>query len=669
MLQDPKLLHLIWWTKCEDENVFALYPDKEFAQALTGYFKHGNVASFVRQLHMYGFHKVSDPTISQLDKDCQQIWEFKHSLGKFKKNDESSLVHIKRRSTSNYNRNNSQEIDNDTQDNHLSHLYNYDQNRHSYPPPPPHQHHNLPPYPNQHHFPHHPQFIHPMYQGVPQGMPIPMGVPIGVPVGAVPIGAGVPMVVPMGLNNIQYSQLPQPRSSIPNQPSQSNQNQNQNQPRSNPLQLPQHLQNHHQFPPNEQHQHPSISHAPNRHPMYQPPPQQLLVNQPPPLYQSQNRPPHISFSSHPQIPVHVIPSPQQQQLQVPRQEHTPQFRTVWESTDGHRPRNPSLMYDPLAPIPIKQGQSQVPPTPQQPTPTSPPHPISVSAPSSISGGVKTTPTPRSTSKSSIKLPPPSFINRANSEILRSSTKQPDEKLKSVSTSSKMPSLVPISSSIHQILRPSLIDLHYGNNGNNNGGNGSDNNNSLNGGQKAVLTRDSLTSSSKNPSIFSNKSCGSICSSKRNSSFGSISFPKTNSSFSVCPHEYLDQSPNRSSSSKGDCFESRSPSSELRTRSPPLVKPTNKSINSPIPRSSTSLPSSTSSQFYNMYRSVTTSPLSISVPKTISEEKDEPVKNRLVSITSLLDNSESSSKKAVTGSTIEDDHVTKRKKLEKNIGND
>lgn len=70
----------------------------------------------------------------------------------------------------------------------------------------------------------------------------------------------------------------------------------------------------------------------------------------------------------------------------------------------------------------------------------------------------------------------------------------------------------------------------------------------------------------------------------------------------------------------------------------------------------------------MYRSVTTSPLSISVPKTISEEKDEPVKNRLVSITSLLDNSKSSSENSVTGSTTEDEHVTKRRKLEKNSGN-
>lgn len=96
MLSNSKLSHLIWWTDTPDANTFALYPSKEFAEALSGYFKHGNVASFVRQLHMYGFHKVSDPLLGHSDKDLP-VWEFCHLLGKFKKNDESLLVHIKRR--------------------------------------------------------------------------------------------------------------------------------------------------------------------------------------------------------------------------------------------------------------------------------------------------------------------------------------------------------------------------------------------------------------------------------------------------------------------------------------------------------------------------------------------------------------------------------------------
>lgn len=95
MLCNPKLEHLIWWTDTPDSNTFALYPSKEFADALSGYFKHGNVALFVRQLHMYGFHKVLDLlAVTHLVKD---VWEFRHLSGKFRKNDELLLVYIKRR--------------------------------------------------------------------------------------------------------------------------------------------------------------------------------------------------------------------------------------------------------------------------------------------------------------------------------------------------------------------------------------------------------------------------------------------------------------------------------------------------------------------------------------------------------------------------------------------
>lgn len=113
MLHDPALSHLIWWTNRNGEqNTFALCPGKEFADCLTQYFKHGNVASFVRQLHMYGFHKVSDPlpityppngnNNNNNNKEVPPVWEFKHLSGRFKRGDETSLVYIKRRSSSNH---------------------------------------------------------------------------------------------------------------------------------------------------------------------------------------------------------------------------------------------------------------------------------------------------------------------------------------------------------------------------------------------------------------------------------------------------------------------------------------------------------------------------------------------------------------------------------------
>lgn len=95
MLEDDDLKHLIWWSATNES--FMITPGEEFSKALAQYFKHTNVASFVRQLNMYGFHKVSDGTTT--DNSEVTTWEFRHSSGSFRKGDIDSLKSIKRRSS------------------------------------------------------------------------------------------------------------------------------------------------------------------------------------------------------------------------------------------------------------------------------------------------------------------------------------------------------------------------------------------------------------------------------------------------------------------------------------------------------------------------------------------------------------------------------------------
>lgn len=108
ILQESQLQEWISWSK-DDDSVFVLKPhDGGFSKyVLRRYFKHGNVSSFVRQLHMYGFHKITNPqeglgegrSDEQGDRATTR-WFFAHPLGYFRKDaDLASLKKIQRKST------------------------------------------------------------------------------------------------------------------------------------------------------------------------------------------------------------------------------------------------------------------------------------------------------------------------------------------------------------------------------------------------------------------------------------------------------------------------------------------------------------------------------------------------------------------------------------------
>lgn len=95
MLEDQSIKHLIAWSHSADS--FIMSPSTEFSKVLASYFKHTNISSFVRQLNMYGFHKVSD--VFHTGAPDSPLWEFKHGGGNFRKGDLAGLKDIKRRAS------------------------------------------------------------------------------------------------------------------------------------------------------------------------------------------------------------------------------------------------------------------------------------------------------------------------------------------------------------------------------------------------------------------------------------------------------------------------------------------------------------------------------------------------------------------------------------------
>ncbi|AMD21359.1 HER080Wp [Eremothecium sinecaudum] len=75
MVNDPVNQSLIHWS--DDGKSFIVTQREQFVhEILPKYFKHSNFASFVRQLNMYGWHKVQDVKSGSIQSNSDDRWEF-----------------------------------------------------------------------------------------------------------------------------------------------------------------------------------------------------------------------------------------------------------------------------------------------------------------------------------------------------------------------------------------------------------------------------------------------------------------------------------------------------------------------------------------------------------------------------------------------------------------
>lgn len=389
MLSDEKLSHLIWWNENSGaKNTFSLLPGKEFSKILSNYFKHGNVASFVRQLHMYGFHKVND------NNSDNSIWEFKHSSGKFRKDDEESLVHIKRRSSANPTKGSYLSMNVSPAPvpppnsaypmmgyqpvipwnypvQHQAHAHAQAQAQHPHVQPQ-HQHQSPPPQP---YYPEYPYYYN-EYGAVPM---IPYNVSYPIPYSYVPYNVGPQGPVPQSHPHVlgpPPSHVPPP-GSIPPGPPPSHMPLG---PVPGPVPPPQRPQSQSQEqaqPPSQAHPQgptpqvkdpPRANSDPNMVPVpeQRPPLDHRPMSQPRPVRPTTIRSPSVRS---PQLPYHrpsnTLPhTVRNASSSLPPgntgsiQQYKPlQFRKIWDNHGEARPRNPSLLCDPLAPAPTSNNTS------------------------------------------------------------------------------------------------------------------------------------------------------------------------------------------------------------------------------------------------------------------------------------------------------------------------
>ena len=103
MVDDEKYQSLIHWNSTS--GFVVVNPDEFAHHVLPQYFKHNNFASFVRQLNMYGFHKVKDfgvgggdaasSSASASSSPNDPSWEFSHAM--FRRGKKHQLHDIKRK--------------------------------------------------------------------------------------------------------------------------------------------------------------------------------------------------------------------------------------------------------------------------------------------------------------------------------------------------------------------------------------------------------------------------------------------------------------------------------------------------------------------------------------------------------------------------------------------
>ncbi|KAM8952962.1 uncharacterized protein RCH25_043718 [Pelodytes ibericus] len=94
LVEDPRTNDYIRWS--QDGRSFIVVDEENFArELLPKYFKHNNMASFVRQLNWYGFHKVVHDEFGAIKQEKNCSGKYQHDF--FQRGQEQLLTNIKRK--------------------------------------------------------------------------------------------------------------------------------------------------------------------------------------------------------------------------------------------------------------------------------------------------------------------------------------------------------------------------------------------------------------------------------------------------------------------------------------------------------------------------------------------------------------------------------------------